>query len=82
MINFVSLILFQFLWAKDLAYEVRELRFSNGSTLKVEMADDFRKRTIGLMHRTQMNEDAGMLFVFDQATRQSFWNKNTFIAPS
>lgn len=33
----------------------------------------------GLMHREQLPEDQGMLFVFEAAQIQSFWMRNTFI---
>lgn len=32
------------------------------------------------MHRQRMDEDAGMLFLFDRSSVQSFWMKNTLIA--
>lgn len=46
---------------------------------RVEIADDNKERARGLMHRTQMDEDAGMLFLFDRMKVQSFWMKNTRI---
>ena len=33
----------------------------------------------GLMFRRSLNADAGMLFLFPKAQRQTFWMKNTFI---
>lgn len=48
-----------------------ERRFS------VEVADDDRERSAGLMFRTRMNDDHGMLFVFENTRRLSFWMKNT-----
>ena len=43
----------------------------------VEIADDPAERSRGLMHRTELAEGAGMLFLFDRAERQAFWMKNT-----
>lgn len=45
----------------------------------IEIADtpDLRKR--GLMFRTSMPEDRGMLFFFDKEEPQAFWMKNTLI---
>lgn len=43
----------------------------------VEVADDDRERSAGLMFRTEMDDDHGMLFVFEQTRRLAFWMKNT-----
>src|SRR5690606_29459375 len=43
----------------------------------VEIADDYRLRSAGLMFRTEMNDDHGMLFVFERSHPLSFWMKNT-----
>ena len=48
-----------------------ERRFS------IEIADDDRERSAGLMFRTEMRDDHGMLFVFEQTRRLAFWMKNT-----
>ncbi len=47
--------------------------------VQVEIADTPAKRTRGLMGRTALAEDAGMLFVFDREQQLSFWMKNTLI---
>jgi uncharacterized membrane protein (UPF0127 family) len=43
----------------------------------IEVADDDRERSAGLMFRTEMDDMHGMLFVFEQTRRVSFWMKNT-----
>ncbi|MEO3999094.1 DUF192 domain-containing protein [Mesorhizobium sp. CAU 1732] len=43
----------------------------------IEIADDDRERSAGLMFRTEMDDMHGMLFVFEQTRRVSFWMKNT-----
>ncbi len=48
-------------------------------TLDVEVANTPPTRALGLMHRTQLDDRAGMLFLFDEASRWSFWMKNTLI---
>ena len=48
-------------------------------TLGVEIARTTEARSQGLMHRTSLPEDAGMLFVFEEEGRWSFWMKNTLI---
>jgi uncharacterized membrane protein (UPF0127 family) len=46
-------------------------------TFKVEMAADKPSREKGLMYRTKLASDAGMLFDFHQEGLQVFWMKNT-----
>lgn len=48
-------------------------------TLEVEIADTPEARNKGLMGRTELPQDSGMLFVFDTAEPLSFWMKNTLI---
>jgi len=57
---------------------------ADGTTaaLAVEVADEGDERTCGLMYRTEMSADQGMLFVFISDFYGGFWNKNTFIALS
>lgn len=47
--------------------------------LQVEVADTPESRTQGLMHRRQLAENAGMLFIFEATSRGGFWMKNTLI---
>jgi len=37
------------------------------------------QRQIGLMHRAEMPQHEGMLFVFEQPAQQCFWMKNTLL---
>lgn len=37
------------------------------------------QRQTGLMHRREMPQHEGMLFVFEQASQQCFWMKNTLV---
>ncbi len=43
----------------------------------VEVADTPGKREMGLMYRTELGDDRGMIFVFPSESQQSFWMKNT-----
>lgn len=43
----------------------------------IEIADDAVERSRGLMHRTDMPNNRGMLFVFEDTRPVSFWMKNT-----
>ena len=45
----------------------------------VEIADTPEKREQGLMYRSRLADDAGMLFLFDALEVQTFWMKNTEI---
>jgi uncharacterized membrane protein (UPF0127 family) len=46
-------------------------------SFKVEIADDGSERSRGLMFRTEMPADHGMLFVFQMQQPLAFWMKNT-----
>jgi uncharacterized protein len=47
--------------------------------VQVEVADDEDERARGLMGRTELEEDAGMVFVFPGDSRGPFWMKDTLI---
>lgn len=45
----------------------------------VEVAATPASRSQGLMYRKELDDDAGMLFVFDRPAEVAFWMRNTFI---
>lgn len=47
--------------------------------IEVEVAATEAHRRLGLMHRTSLPEDHGMLFIFPTEEVRSFWMKNTLI---
>lgn len=49
------------------------------TSISVEVADDDVKRAHGLMFRERLDENTGMIFIFDQPRVQTFWMKNTLI---
>ncbi len=51
----------------------------NGHAVKAELATDDASRQKGLMFRTQMGRNDGMLFVFSQVAYHAMWMKNTLI---
>lgn len=51
----------------------------NGHRIGVEIATDDASRTHGLMDRTSMPADHGMLFVFPDDAARTFWMKDTLI---
>jgi len=48
-----------------------------GRRLAAELADTPELRSRGLMYRTDLGPDQGMLFIFDQAERHCMWMRNT-----
>lgn len=48
--------------------------------LTVEIADTVSKRMKGLMYRTELADDAGMLFLFSRNQKISMWMANTPIS--
>ena len=47
--------------------------------VRVEIADDYFEITRGLMYRTALAENQGMLFVYAEEQELSLWMKNTLI---
>jgi uncharacterized membrane protein (UPF0127 family) len=61
-----------------------ELTFTDslGNTkikIDLEIADNEYERQLGLMNRKSMEENQGMLFIFQFERMQSFWMRNTLI---
>ena len=55
----------------------------NGELIKeydIELADTPYERQTGLMYRTEMNSNNGMLFIFEDSAIRSFYMKNTLIS--
>jgi len=51
----------------------------NNHCFKVEIAKTSTQRSRGLMFRKSLDEDKGMLFVYDKEGEYSFWMKSTLI---
>ena len=49
------------------------------TTFKVEIADDEEERERGLMYRSSLAPDMGMLFEWTVPAQRAFWMKNTYI---
>ncbi len=47
--------------------------------IHAQVAATPQQRAIGLMFRTELPANEGMLFVFEQAAGQCFWMKNTLL---
>lgn len=63
-------------FAKDFAKKKVSL---GGKTFVVEIAESPDQHERGLMFRTKMGEDEGMLFIFKNTETRFFWMKNTLI---
>jgi uncharacterized protein len=50
-----------------------------GQTILMEVARTAQEQSIGLMYRTELAADRGMVFVFSPPRPVSFWMKNTLI---
>lgn len=48
-------------------------------SVRVEIAETAEQRQRGLMFRRQLDQDAGMLFLFEQPQHNSFWMHNTYL---
>jgi len=79
-ILFVALFLFFFFQTKK---EFTRIEIMNGEgkqiPIDVEIADTGVKRMKGLMFRSSLGENEGMLFVFDNEDYRKFWMMNTTI---
>ena len=49
------------------------------ASIDIEVADTEAQRQRGLMYRSSMKADGGMLFIFDELDTLSFWMRNTYI---
>ena len=47
--------------------------------IDTQLATSQEQHATGLMHRRDMPQSEGMLFVFESPTRQCFWMKNTLL---
>lgn len=69
-------ILFYFFGA--FAFQIEQIQIDN-LKLKVEVATTVEEHALGLMRRTSLAADSGMLFVFEDESIRRFWMKNTYI---
>ena len=53
--------------------------YLGAAELTVEIADENLERQAGMMHRTTMPKNEGMLFVFPYPHQSGFWMKNTTV---
>ena len=79
----LSLLLFGLAWcahAQQAQLNLPRIQLQAGMhQMDVQVAATPLQREIGLMNRTEMPHHEGMLFVFEQASQQCFWMKNTLL---
>jgi len=51
----------------------------NKECITLEIAKTIKERENGLMFRKELENNSGMLFIFDKQKNHSFWMKNTLI---
>ena len=60
--------------------DLQRIKLSAGMHLiDTQVAATPEQRATGLMHRKEMPTSEGMLFIFEQASQQCFWMKNTLL---
>jgi len=67
-------------WAQDQPQDLPAATLKVGMhNIRAQLALTPQQRQIGLMFRQNMPNHEGMLFVFDEASTQCFWMRNTLI---
>lgn len=67
-------------FAQEPQMNLPRVRLSAGMhQIDAQVAATPEQRMTGLMHRKEMPQHEGMLFVFEQPSQQCFWMKNTLL---
>ncbi len=64
------------IYAEQFKYEHATVKTKSGIEIKVEVADTSQKRSLGLGKRLGLEKEWGMLFVFKNRKKHSFWMKD------
>ena len=72
----IQLFTFNQSFAEEIVYSHAIITTSTGEGIPVEVADTFKKRSLGLGKRNSLKKGWGMLFVFEKRIPHSFWMKN------
>ncbi|MCL2481460.1 MAG: DUF192 domain-containing protein [Spirochaetaceae bacterium] len=72
-------LLIPFISCKSTVSNKRDIVIINENRLNIEIAETEKQRSLGLMHRKNLDKDSGMLFVFENDRILSFWMKDTYI---
>jgi len=63
----------------EIPFSKKHIITIRGASLEVEVANTDHLRKAGLMGRSYLDMDKGMLFIFPKEDVQAFWMKNTLI---
>lgn len=66
---------FEYKYKKESVLDIVRLQINNAG-LEIELADTPQKRTLGLSGREKLDENSGMLFIFNSPDYHSFWMKD------
>lgn len=69
----------KFIKTEDTNNTTDKLIVINDKEIKVEVAKTNEERAKGLSNRTSLDENSGMIFVFNKNSKPSFWMKDTKI---
>ena len=72
----IQLFTFKQSLAEEIVYSHAIVTTSTGEEIPVEVADTFKKRSLGLGKRTSLKKGWGMLFIFGKRKPYRFWMKD------
>ena len=75
---FALILALRFLNNKEQSPDIKKMIINN-KELKVKIADSDEERQKGLANIEKLESYDGMLFIFEEKERVSFWNKNTLL---
>jgi len=70
----------EYMFKKDGELTFTDSLNNSKTKIDIQIANSDFDRELGLMFRKQMDENKGMLFIFPEEARQSFWMRNTLIS--
>jgi len=77
---FFAVLVFSLLSCAKEGGELKKTQLKIGDwTISAEVADTLDAKETGLMHRKNLEDDCGMIFVYSMDQKLSFWMKNTTI---
>jgi len=76
---FIIMIL-SFLLLTGCSEEMKKVSITVGSdTYQVEVAVTREEQSLGLMNRDEIKKNEGMIFIYNEDRKLSFWMKNTYV---
>ena len=75
-ISIIVILLMGFIVYQQTSHIKSKICIEDKKCFVIEIADSNEERTLGLSGRQTLNENAGMLFIFEEETIPSFWMKD------